>query len=686
MSDNQNNKIEFPVDLVYLWVDGSDKEWLAKKQLYLKTSEKFLKEEAVAECRAKDNDELKMSLRCVEKYLPWINKIFIVTDNQIPKWLDTTNPRIKVIFHKDFIPEKILPTFNSSAIELYLHLIPGLSEHFLYANDDMFINCKLSPEFFFTSDGKPIIRMQKSLCKKLASKSTYSYMVLKMQELINKRFGKYYNFEPHHNIDSYTKTICLKCEQEFAKEYKTREQYRFRADEDTHRSIISYYALATGQAKLKVIPRTDFHLPFGTTFFNKLTGRYGVDSKYLGIEKSDLEKRFYYVNPKLFCFNDNDRAAEFDRINAKKFLKKLLPEKSSFEKDVENPLISIIVPVYNVEKYLRQCLETLINQTYKNIEIICINNGSTDKSSEILVEFTQKDSRVKIITQEKSGVSTARNSGLKIASGDYIMFVDSDDWTEIDACEKLVSEAQLTGTDVVLFSHYDVFPNSKNLYDISKNCKKSYYKFDNIDDYIKNIIYAPGILCDKFYRKDFIKNITFISGLAQAEDMLFWFEVLYNKPAISVLNKPLYNYRNISASSILNTFESSIKKYDKTYELLKQSNLFKNASKEGQMYLTDKCMNYFCWMWVKHKNKRDIIFAEIQKYLKEYDNFDKISVKNLTNYKKLQKIIKSYKNRKFNEFVGKIFSIRNDAAREYKIITLLGLEYKKPIAQRGSIN
>lgn len=682
MSDNQNNKIEFPVDLVYLWVDGSDKEWLAKKELYLKNSGKILGNEAVAECRAKDNDELKMSLRCVEKYMPWINKIFIVTDNQIPKWLDTTNPKIQVVFHKDFMPEEILPTFNSASIEMYLHKIPNLSEHFIYANDDMFINQKLTPDFFFTKEGMPVIRLQKSICKKLAEKSVYSYTILKMQELIKQEYGIFYDLEPHHNLDTYTKSICSGCENKF--EYVTNN--KFREKNDTQRSLISFYALATGQAKLKVIPRTDFHLPFGTTLFNKLTGRYGVDSKYLGIEKSDLEKRFYYVNPKLFCFNDNDRAAESDRINAKRFLSKLMPEKSSFEKDVENPLISIIVPVYNVEKYLRQCLESLINQTYKNIEIICINNGSTDKSSEILVEFAQKDSRIKIITQEKSGVSAARNSGLKIASGDYIMFVDSDDWTEIDACEKLITEAKLTGADVVLFSHYDIFPNKKNLYDISKNCKKSYYKFDNIDDYIKNIIYAPGILWDKFCRKDFIENIAFIPDLAQSEDMLFWFEVLYNKPVISVFNQPLYNYRNISVSSILNAFENSIKKYGKAHELLKQSNLYKNASKEGRMYLTDRNMNYFCWMWVKHKNKRDIIFDEIQKYLKEYNDFDKNSVKNLTNYKKLKKIIKSYKNRKFNEFVGKIFSIKNDAKREYKIITLLGLEYKQPIAHRGSIS
>ena len=681
MSDNQNNKIEFPVDLVYLWVDGSDKEWLAKKELYLKNSGKILGNEAVAECRAKDNDELKISLRCVEKYMPWINKIFIVTDNQIPKWLDTTNPKIQVVFHKDFMPEEILPTFNSASIEMYLHKIPNLSEHFIYANDDMFINQKLTPDFFFTKEGMPVIRLQKSICKKLAEKSVYSYTILKMQELIKQEYGIFYDLEPHHNLDTYTKSICSECENKF--EYVTNN--KFREKNDTQRSLISLYALATGQAKLKVIPRTDFHLPFGTTLFNKLTGRYGVDSKYLGIEKSDLEKRFYYVNPKLFCFNDNDRAAESDRINAKRFLRKLMPEKSSFEKEVENPLISIIVPVYNVEKYLRQCLESLINQTYKNIEIICINNGSKDKSSEILVEFAQKDSRIKIITQEKSGVSAARNSGLKIASGDYIMFVDSDDWTEIDACEKLITEAKLTGADVVLFSHYDVFPNKKNLYDISKNCKKSYYKFDNIDDYIKNIIYAPGILWDKFCRKDFIENIAFIPDLAQSEDMLFWFEVLYNKPAISVFNQALYNYRNISVSSILNAFENSIKKYGKAHELLKQSNLYKNASKEGRMYLTDRNMNYFCWMWVKHKNKRDIIFDEIQKYLKEYNDFDKNSVKNLTNYKKLEKIIKSYKNRKFNEFVGKIFSIKNDAKREYKIITLLGLEYKQPIAHKGSI-
>lgn len=114
----QNRK--FVIDLVYLWVDGSDEEWLEKKQHY---SINDYTTEATDISRTKDNDELKFSLRSVDKYLPWINKIFIVTDKQIPEWLDTSNPKINVVFHQDFIPKDILPTFNSTVIELYLHKI-----------------------------------------------------------------------------------------------------------------------------------------------------------------------------------------------------------------------------------------------------------------------------------------------------------------------------------------------------------------------------------------------------------------------------------------------------------------------------------------------------------------------------------------------------------------------------------
>ena len=104
-----------------------------------------------------------------------------------------------------------------------------------------------------------------------------------------------------------------------------------------------------------------------------------------------------------------------------------------------NVKISIIVPVFNVEKYLSECLNSLINQTLKDIEIICVDDGSTDSSPSILEEFRNKDERIKVIRQENSGVSVARNNGLAIAQGEYVGFVDSDDWVDADFFEKLYS-------------------------------------------------------------------------------------------------------------------------------------------------------------------------------------------------------------------------------------------------------
>lgn len=110
--------------------------------------------------------------------------------------------------------------------------------------------------------------------------------------------------------------------------------------------------------------------------------------------------------------------------------------------------VSIIVPVYNVEKYLRKCIDSLINQTLKDIEIICINDGSTDKSLEILKEYKNRDSRIILLNQENSGQSVARNRGIEIAKGEYLGFVDPDDWIDLDYYEKLYNAAISTNADI----------------------------------------------------------------------------------------------------------------------------------------------------------------------------------------------------------------------------------------------
>jgi len=134
------------ISFVYTWVDGNDVDFLDVKSKYNGGKREY-------NSRDRSADELRYSIRSITKYLPWYNgTIFILTNNQIPKWLNTTNPRVQVVFHKDIFPEHVTPTYDSSTIELYLDKIPGLTERFIYFNDDFFINNYIHPAFFFTSD------------------------------------------------------------------------------------------------------------------------------------------------------------------------------------------------------------------------------------------------------------------------------------------------------------------------------------------------------------------------------------------------------------------------------------------------------------------------------------------------------------------------------------------------------
>jgi len=140
----------FPIDIVYTWVDISDLKYYKKRKKYL-DKKKFTNSD-----RFKNHNELKYSLRSVMKNLPWINKIYIVTDNQIPPWLDLSNEKIKIISHDEIIPKKFLPTFNSHVIGSFLHRIPKLNEHYIYLNDDILIAKPLTPKNFFTCGGLAI--------------------------------------------------------------------------------------------------------------------------------------------------------------------------------------------------------------------------------------------------------------------------------------------------------------------------------------------------------------------------------------------------------------------------------------------------------------------------------------------------------------------------------------------------
>ncbi|MBB2944968.1 hypothetical protein FB565_004701 [Actinoplanes lutulentus] len=147
--------VRFPIDVVYTWVDGNDPDWVARKNTSLAAfGHEQINTIATNASRFISRDELKYSLRSIASYAPWVRKIFLVTDDQIPAWLDTSDPRLTVVSHRELFGDTgVLPTFNSHAIESRLHRIPGLSEHFIYFNDDMFLGRPVSPDAFFHGNG-----------------------------------------------------------------------------------------------------------------------------------------------------------------------------------------------------------------------------------------------------------------------------------------------------------------------------------------------------------------------------------------------------------------------------------------------------------------------------------------------------------------------------------------------------
>ena len=205
--------------------------------------------------------------------------------------------------------------------------------------------------------------------------------------------------------------------------------------------------------------------------------------------------------------------------------------------------ISIIVPIYNTEKYLSRCLESLVNQTLKDIEIICINDGSTDNSLQILEQFAYRDNRIKIINQTNLGQSVARNKGLNFASGKYIGFVDSDDWVDLNYFERLYEAIERTNSDFACCSIKRMYPHrqSKRL-EIAKEeiiCNlNDKFKYLNMPSecFPVNKLYKKGLL-DKF-------NLKFTEG-KYFEDIPFLLNVVLNfKQMVSVPNITYYYWAN----------------------------------------------------------------------------------------------------------------------------------------------
>lgn len=335
------------------------------------------------------------------------------------------------------------------------------------------------------------------------------------------------------------------------------------------------------------------------------------------------------------------------------------------------PKISIIIPVYNVEKYLEQCLKSVINQTFKDIEIICINDGSTDNSLEILEAFQKQDERIKIINKQNEGQGIARNEGLKIAKGEYISFIDPDDWVEQGMYEFLYNKFLETNAQIIRFN-YRSFDEEKQISDKPHNFRKEqarHFKFNIQDNSIYNWKNVENLNFEKvelqvwnrIFSNKFIKeNNLHFAPFKHSEDNIFTISALFLADKILYVEKVFYNYR-VRSNSALNRASNEYFSVFKNVELIKdfliEKGLFEKYKKAYRIYLIDTFYSHYGCI---PNGSIEIFLDEVRKRLTKEE------------YKKFKKLLKA----KFT-FFEKLFALKNIKinGKKRKILNILGLTF-----------
>ena len=272
--------------------------------------------------------------------------------------------------------------------------------------------------------------------------------------------------------------------------------------------------------------------------------------------------------------------------------------------------LSLIMPVYNTSKYLNRCLDSILKQTYKNIEIICINDGSTDNSLEILERYASDDKRIKVIDQKNKGVSVSRNVGLDVATGDLVAFVDSDDAVIPDMYEVMIdnmisNDASISACDVYRIKDGEI-------YDYGKNDSKIVLVENPILDFLlnQNLQY---VIANKVFKRDLIGNIRFDSTLTNSEDRLFLYEVYKNKPKAVKYNCPKYIYYTNSESASNSVFSLKLESVIKSATIICDDILknYQEFSHEADEYMFENLIIF---------ERKLALSANKKDYLDYYNN------------------------------------------------------------------
>lgn len=338
---------DLKVDIVLPWVDGSDKEWIEKKDYYLKQDTNI--DIDAGENRYRDWESLKYVLRSIEKFAPWVNKVFFITDHQIPNWLNTKNEKLVVVNHEEYMPKEFLPTFSANPIELNLHRIADLSEHFVYLNDDFFFTRKTTVKDFFVKGLPRLVAMEKP--KTITNNMVFdTLMANDIREILKhfkkkthvkrKYWAKWYNmflpiecffnifydmtartgwagFYMDHLPAPFLKSKIAECWNVFTDKLTEVSKNKFRSSEDINQYLFTEHLLCTGNFYPDRVRRR-----------GNLVNLDDVKRKNIDFACEVIKKQKY----KTICLNDSN-VENFEEVKNKinSALDYIMPEKSSFE-------------------------------------------------------------------------------------------------------------------------------------------------------------------------------------------------------------------------------------------------------------------------------------------------------------------------------------------------------------------
>ncbi|MFW4406572.1 stealth family protein [Lactiplantibacillus paraplantarum] len=332
--------VGFPIDFVVTWVDGNDAMWRQKKAKYEIGENESRKNDEIATNRYREFGLFKYWFRSIQKNAPWVRKIYIVTDNQTPEFLDLNNPKVEIVDHKDIINQKYLPTFDSNTIDWNLFKIDGLSEHFVYFNDDMFINKPVVPEDFFSSEGKARDTVGQSVIMPIEGYDhTLVNNTMKINQLVKKRDvlikERAQFFSLKQGIPIFLLNVFLSVFPRFTRLYDAHTAYSFiKKDMTKAYSVLKPELHENFMEKFRTAD--DYSIQF-VRYYQIILGHVKTQNMYFGqtanTNQPEKIKQLLFNNRRAKVTNVNDKndATDEDLAQVVKLFERRFPDKSEFE-------------------------------------------------------------------------------------------------------------------------------------------------------------------------------------------------------------------------------------------------------------------------------------------------------------------------------------------------------------------